>query len=222
MSQLAIRSQSPVALGAARRDLSQILAEGASAARPARASRDLVVLQPRAISRMPEAPPKTVGEHYWDKLSGGAGKVGRFLHGLAELTVVPLVGEIAFFKGRQVVNSYDRILDLPYDPAGRWREAADRIKAEEARRANQAIANLPLISGSRAVGGAVVDGTVAAGRAVARGVEAVGDYATDAALTTVRGVREAGRVAGRTAIGAIGDLGQSLVDFAEDNRSNFR
>ncbi|MEB3236834.1 MAG: hypothetical protein VKO64_04315 [Candidatus Sericytochromatia bacterium] len=222
MSHLAIRTPNGVApIGSARRDLSAILAEGAMAARPSVPSRDIAVLPRRELAIRPE-PTRTVGEHLLSKFTSGAGKVGRFLHGLAELTIVPFVGELAFIKGRQVVSSYDRILDLPYDSAGRWKADAARIKREEAARAREAIADLPIVSGTRVVGEAVVDGTVAVGRAAARGVEAVGDFAVDATLTTVRGVREAGRLAGRTALGAIGDLGQSLVEFADDNRANFR
>jgi hypothetical protein len=222
MSHLAVRKPTGVApVGSVRRDLSSILAEGAAAARPAAPGRDIAVLPRRELAIPPE-PTRTVGEHLLSNFTSGAGKIGRFLHGLAELTVVPLVGELAFIKGRQLASSSNRILDLPYDSDGRWKSAAARIKQEEARRASEAIADLPVIAGSRVVGEAVVDGTAAVGRAAVRGAEAVGDFAVDSTLTMVRGVREAGRLAGRTALGAIGDLGRSLVEFSEENRANFR
>ncbi len=117
--------------------------------------------------------------------------------------------------GNHIAQANQRIMDLPMDPEGKWKDQAREIVREEMAEAKQEILELPgkawqgvkdvstaIYEGaSNAIqatgeaivdaGEAVVDGVVATGEAIVDAGEAVVDGVTDAAKATVKAVDNA-------------------------------
>jgi len=129
----------------------------------------------------------------------------------------------AIIVGNHVAQAHKRIMDLPMDPEGKWKDQAHAIVGEEMAEAKQEILGLPgrawtgvkdvssaIYTGARDAGAFVVDGAVVAGEAIALAGEVVID-------DMVAGAKEAGKtvVGGVVATGeAIADAGAFVVDGA--------
>lgn len=152
----------------------------------------------------------TVGEYYRQRAGQGANAFGRVVHGIVELAPPVLLGEMAVIKLKHDKEAYERIYNLPWDPAGKWKIAADQIKREENAEANAEIAGLPLPSAARATGAAVSNAWTA-----------VGDYASAATTEAIDSSRRTGRGIMRGLLSELAMVGQGMVDWARRNKPAF-
>ncbi|MBM3268849.1 MAG: hypothetical protein FJZ01_14510 [Candidatus Sericytochromatia bacterium] len=165
----------------------------------------------------------TVGEYYQQQAAERARAVGRVIHGAIELAAPPiLLGEMAVIKAKHGARAHDRIYNLPWDPAGRWKVKADAIKRQEDALADAEIRNLPLPTAARATGTAIVNGATAVGTAVGQTWNAVGDYASNATLEAIEASRQTGRGIMRGFLSAVAMTGQGMVDWAREHKPAFQ
>ncbi|MBI6546857.1 MAG: hypothetical protein HY692_08680 [Cyanobacteria bacterium NC_groundwater_1444_Ag_S-0.65um_54_12] len=181
-------------------------------------------------------PVETVGMHYRQQLDSaidaGLSGIGTGLRFTAEAIPGVLLAEIAAIKGQHRLTAYQRIFDLPWDPAGKWRSEANRILAEESRKADGRINNLPMIRAAvktgeaitataTAVGSAVVDGTSYAYQHVKRTVTDIGQTIYDGTSNVAHEGSQKYRAIGRGFLGWVANLGQGLFEWANRHKRSF-
>jgi hypothetical protein len=192
-------------------------------------------------------PTITVGEHLRRereaRIDAGLSAIGTGLRFTAEAIPGYLLVEMGAIKAAHRQQAYQRIYNLPWDAQGKWKLQADRILADESRKADAEIRNLPMVramvatgdaivTGATAVGTAVVDGATwvadttvtgltVAGNAVVDGATYVGNAVYDGAAAVGRGTVNTYKAAGRGFLGWLAHLGQSLFNWANGLKPAF-
>lgn len=178
----------------------------------------------------------TVGEYYRNeadrKLQSGLNAIGTGIRFTAEAIPGVLLAEMAAIKASHRHTAYQRIFNLPWDAEGKWKVKADQILAEESRKADEEIRNLPMVramvttgqaivTGATAVGTAIVDGATWVGTTTVNGVNAVGNAIYDGGAYVADQTVKSYKAAGRGFLAWVADLGQSLFNWANRSKPAF-
>lgn len=178
----------------------------------------------------------TVGEYYRNRadqnMQNGLSAIGTGIRFTAEAIPGVLLAEMAAIKASHRHTAYQRIFNLPWDAQGKWKTKADQILADESRKADEEIRNLPMVramvstgqaivTGATAVGGAIVDGATWVGTTTVNGVNAVGNAIYDGGAYVADQSVKGYKAAGRGFLAWIASLGQSLFSWANRNKPAF-
>lgn len=166
--------------------------------KPTQPSKPSVPAQP-PVSTKPTHPTKpsqpaepkypTVGEYVKGRFDKAVDTTVDVLHGAAELALPPiLLGEMVGIKAKNSADAYGRIWDLQMDPAGKWKNEARKIRAEESAEADAAIRDLPGVRAIHAAGDAIEDAAEWTGDQLAAGAKAVAEVPKEAARGAAKGI----------------------------------
>ncbi len=178
----------------------------------------------------------TVGEYYRNQadrnLQSGLNAIGTGIHFTVEAIPGVILAEMASIRASHRYAAYQRVYGLPWDSQGQWKVKADQILAEESKKADAEIRNLPMVramvstgqaivTGATAVGTAVVDGASWVANTTVDGVSAVGNAIYDGGAYVADQSVKTYKAAGRGFLGWLATLGQSLFNWANGAKPAF-
>ncbi len=127
-------------------------------------------LQGDSIQLSTEASYPTVGEYVKGEFDKKMNSALTGLHLVAETLPPVLVAEIAAIHARHKKAALEKIWNLPMDPQGKWKIAAQKIMDAEAAAARKEVGELPMVKAVSNAGRAIADGASWVGGQISAGI----------------------------------------------------